>query len=56
MIKTLKWVGSSLKELLGFPDEVKREIGYALHVAQEGKTHETVKMFKGSGSGVRNCK
>jgi phage-related protein len=37
---------------LDFPDDVRQEIGYALHVAQEGETHESAKIFKGCGSGV----
>lgn len=52
MIKKLEWISSSKKDLLSFPDEVRREIGYALHVAQQGETSETVKLFKGCGSGV----
>lgn len=52
MKKKLQWVGSSKKDLMGFPEEVRREIGYALYVAQKGETHDAAKIFKGCGSGV----
>ncbi|MES2217635.1 MAG: type II toxin-antitoxin system RelE/ParE family toxin [Pseudomonadota bacterium] len=52
MLKKLWWVGSSKKDLKSFPEEVIREIGYALYEAQKGDTHESAKMFKGCGSGV----
>lgn len=52
MSKKLGWVGSSKKDLTDFPRDVRQEIGYALYVAQQGETHESVKMFKGCGSGV----
>lgn len=48
----LKWVGSSKKDLMQFPNEVKREVGYALYVAQKGDVHDFAKIFKGCGSGV----
>ncbi len=48
----LKWLGSSHKDLMEFPLEVRREIGYALHVAQMGGMSIHAKPFKGCGSGV----
>jgi len=51
-MKRLVWVGTSKKDLLKFPDEVRKEIGYALYIAQKGGTHESAKLFKGYGSGV----
>lgn len=51
-MNSLKWLGSSYQDLLAFPLDVRREIGYALHVAQVGGMHEHVKPFKGCGSGV----
>jgi phage-related protein len=32
--KLLFWIGSSLDDLRGFPDDVKRVMGFALHFAQ----------------------
>lgn len=52
MLKQLEWVGNSKKDLLEFPEEVRREIGFALLVAQYGGTHESAKLFKGYGPGV----
>jgi len=47
-IKKLVWLGDSLKNIKDFPDEVKKEIGYVLHLIQSGKTHKSVKPFKGT--------
>ena len=51
-MKSVKWIGSSKKDLLEFPKEVRFEIGHALYVAQKGETCESAKLFKGHGSGV----
>lgn len=51
-MKSLKWMGSSKKDLLEFPIEVRSEMGFALYTAQLGETHESAKMFKGYGSGI----
>ncbi len=52
-IKQLYWVGSSKKELLAFPDEVRKEIGYALHLAQTSEKAKSAKPLKGfGGAGV----
>lgn len=45
--KPLLWVGSSLKDLRGFPEEVKDEIGFALYQAQRGLTPRSAKPLKG---------
>ena len=51
--KPLFWVGSSLDDLKEFPDEVKRVLGFALHVAQAGGKHPDAKPLKGfGGAGV----
>jgi phage-related protein len=51
--KPLFWVGSSLADLKGFPDEVMRVMGFALHVAQAGGKHADAKPLKGfAGAGV----
>jgi len=51
-MKTVKWLGSSKKDLLKLPNEVHQEIGYALYLAQLGKTAKFAKIFKGHGSGL----
>jgi phage-related protein len=52
-LKPLCWVASSKKDLLEFPEEVRREIGYALYFAQAGDKHPAAKPLKGfQGAGV----
>jgi phage-related protein len=47
--KSLKWVGSSRKDLKEFPRSVQRDIGVALYVAQIGEVHPDAKVLKGFG-------
>lgn len=51
-MRSLKWVGSSHKNLTQFPVEVQQEMGYALYVAQMGGLHINAKPFKGCGGDV----
>lgn len=51
-MKALEWVGSSKKDLLLFPEEIRKEIGYALYLAQNGEKYQHTKPFRGHGSGV----
>lgn len=51
-MKALEWISSSKKDLLTFPEDVRKEIGYALYLAQNGDIHQNTKPFKGFGSGV----
>lgn len=52
-MKDLIWVGSSLRDYRRFPAEVKRDMGYALYLAQVGKKHASAKPLKGfAGAGV----
>jgi phage-related protein len=46
-MKEIAWLSSSKKDLMDFPEDVRREVGYALYVAQQGETHELAKIFKG---------
>jgi phage-related protein len=51
--KPLFWVGSSKKDLKGFPLEVRRTMGFALFQAQSGGKHVDAKPLKGfGGTGV----
>ena len=50
--KPLHWVGSSKRDFLAFPSEVKDDMGNALGIAQFGGTAPTAKPWKGLGSGV----
>jgi phage-related protein len=52
-LKPLYWAGSSKKDLLSLPDDVKDVFGYALHIAQTGGKHSQSKPLKGfGGAGV----
>jgi phage-related protein len=51
--KPIYWVGSSRDDLKEFPDEVKRVMGFAFHLAQAGAKHVGAKPLKGfKGAGV----
>ena len=47
MLNSIIWIGSSLKDLKGFPREVQREFGYALYQAQANKRYHKSKPLKG---------
>jgi phage-related protein len=51
-VRKVIWMGSSKKDLLKFPEDVKGHIGYALHLAQNGEKHQDVKPLKGVEGGV----
>jgi phage-related protein len=47
------WIGSSRKDLRGFPEPVQDHMGYALYLAQRGGKHRGAKPLTGfSGAGV----
>jgi phage-related protein len=51
--KPLEWIGSSHKNLMALPLEVRRLFGYALSLAQSGDQHDAAKVLKGfGGAGV----
>lgn len=50
--KPLHWVGSSKKDLLGFPEPLVGDFGYALGLVQLGGMPPTAKHWKGEGPGV----
>jgi len=47
--RPLLWLGSSRKDLRGFPPEVRRDIGHALYAAQQGEIDPSAKPLKGFG-------
>ena len=52
-LKEVLWVGSSLKDLSRFPEDVKQDIGYEIYLAQSGEKPPNAKPLKGfGGSGV----
>lgn len=48
--KPLEWIGSSHRDLMALPTDVRRLFGYALSLAQAGDQHDTAKVLKGFGS------
>jgi len=48
-MKELEWIGSSKKNLLEFPQSIRKEMGHALYVAQEGGKDKNAKVLKGFG-------
>ena len=51
--KPLAWVGSSKKDLMSLPLEVRKFFGHALDFAQHGEQHDATKVLKGfGGAGV----
>lgn len=49
-MKKVIWIGSSYKDFMGFPDQIRNAVGYALFLAQEGTKHEHSKILSGMGS------
>jgi phage-related protein len=51
--KPLAWIGSSKKDLMALPLEVRKFFGHALDFAQRGGKHDAAKALKGfGGAGV----
>ena len=51
--KPLEWIGSSYKDLLALPADIRRFFGFALALAQVGDKHDAAKVLKGfGGAGV----
>lgn len=48
--RPLEWLGSSKKDLMALPNDVRRFFGHALHFAQRGEKHDAAKPLKGFGS------
>ena len=49
-LKSVVWVGSSLRDLRAFPEAVRDEMGYAIYIAQAGGKYHAAKALKGFGS------
>jgi len=51
--KPLEWIGSSFKDLMALPPDVRRFFGFALSLAQAGDKHDAAKVLKDfGGAGV----
>jgi len=52
-VKDLVWLGTTRKDVRGFPRRVQRGIGYTLFLAQYGDKHPDAKPLRGfGGAGV----
>lgn len=51
-LRPITWIGSSLEDLKSFPKVVQKEIGFSLHLLQEGKMPQNVKFLQGFGGGI----
>lgn len=49
-LRSLRWIGSSKKDLLAMPGEVQQIFGFTLYHAQIGMLHPDAKPLKGFGS------
>jgi len=51
--KPVRWVASSRDDLRDFPDDPRRNVGFALSFAQKGRKHPSAKPLRGfKGAGV----
>lgn len=54
--KEIRWVGSAYDDLVGFPDEPRRDAGFQLGKVQAGLEPEDWKPFDDAGAGVREIR
>jgi len=54
--KPIYWIGSSLKDLLVFPETVRKEAGYQLHRVQNGLNPDNWKPFQAVGAGTKEIR
>lgn len=47
--KTVAWLGSTKEDLLDLPLKIRKEVGYAIYLAQLGQQHINVKPLSGFG-------
>lgn len=51
-LKDISWEGSSLEDLLKFPEDVRRAMGYQLHMVQLGEMPDDWEVLSKLGNGV----
>ena len=54
--KEIRWLGSSYRDLLAFPDEARRLAGFQLHKIQAGLDPDDWKPFDSIGAGTREIR
>jgi phage-related protein len=50
MKKKLEWITSSKKDLMEFPANIRKEMGYALYIAQQSGKYRKAKPLRGFGN------
>ena len=55
-MKTLHWIGTSLEDLRGFPEEARRDAGTDLRLVQRGEEPRDWKPMPSVGKGVREIR
>jgi phage-related protein len=48
-VKELEWIASSKRDLMEFPSAVRKDMGHALYIAQQGGKHKDAKPLAGFG-------
>ena len=51
-VRDVRWVGDAKENLLGFPNQVRKDIGHALYLVQTGQTPPSAKPMREIDSGV----
>ncbi|MFM0596316.1 type II toxin-antitoxin system RelE/ParE family toxin [Paraburkholderia dilworthii] len=54
--KELRWIGSSYRDLLAFPEEARRQAGFQLGKIQAGLDPDDWKSFDSIGPGTREIR
>lgn len=49
IVRELEWIASSKKDLMEFPSDVRKGMGHALYIAQQGGKHKDAKPLAGFG-------
>lgn len=55
-MKDIYWIGNTRENLADFPDEVSREMGFALYCEQIKFPHSSIKPLRGFKHAVREIK
>jgi len=51
-LRDILWEGTSVEDLMAFPQSVRHDIGYQLHLVQSGQMPKDWKVLNGLGKGI----
>lgn len=51
-MKDIAFLGTSLDDIKAFPDDIRQDVGYQLHLVQSGEMPTDFKYMKSIGAGV----